>query len=188
MGGLICPAAYQVYAGGAPVVPPGKSYAYFLAGNGVFKLAESAYLRALIPVAAGRVAGLPRLTPEVALRVALPAPLWEHVLADARRVAWDAPREAMYHVRVSQGAAVVVEAPEQVGTAGHLSYAGGAGADVILDLHSHCELGAFFSGTDNADEQGFRIYGVIGRIFTRPEIRLRVGVYGDFWPIKPEKL
>ncbi|HNT74362.1 MAG TPA: hypothetical protein PKH77_04990 [Anaerolineae bacterium] len=187
MGAIISPAAYTIYQGSAPTVPPGKSYAYLLAGNGVFKLAESAYLRALIPVAPGRVAGLPPLTPEVALRVDIQPQLWEHILADARRVAWETPREAMYHVRVN-GHGVSVESPAQVGTAGHLAYQGGAGADVVMDVHSHCQMAAFFSGTDNADEQGFRIYGVIGRIFTQPEIRLRVGVYGDFWPIKAEEL
>ena len=38
---------------------------------------------------------------------------------------------------------------------------------------------AFFSGTDNRDELGFRFYAVIGRIFTVPEMVLRVGIYGD---------
>jgi hypothetical protein len=33
---------------------------------------------------------------------------------------------------------------------------------------------------DNRDEQGARFYAVIGRIYSRPEIRLRLGVYGDF--------
>jgi len=60
---------------------------------------------------------------------------------------------------------------------------GGDSPDIILDLHSHCEMGAFFSATDNRDEQGFRLYAVLGRIFTRPEMALRVGVYGDFWTV-----
>jgi hypothetical protein len=34
---------------------------------------------------------------------------------------------------------------------------------------------AFFSGTDDADEQGFRLYGVLGSIFERPTFMLRVG-------------
>ena len=45
---------------------------------------------------------------------------------------------------------------------------------------------AYFSGTDDADETGFRIYGVIGLINCDPkipELRLRVGVHGNFWEI-----
>ena len=43
---------------------------------------------------------------------------------------------------------------------------------------------AFFSATDDRDEQGFRIYGVVGRLDTPlPELRLRVGVYGHFAPV-----
>ena len=56
-------------------------------------------------------------------------------------------------------------------------------SNVMVDLHSHGNMGAFWSGTDNADEQGFRVYGVIGRLDERPEIRLRLGVYGYWFPI-----
>jgi len=40
---------------------------------------------------------------------------------------------------------------------------------------------AYFSPEDNADEIGFRIYGVLGEIFTNPQIRMRVGIYGHFY-------
>jgi hypothetical protein len=42
---------------------------------------------------------------------------------------------------------------------------------------------AFFSRTDDADEQGARIYAVMGRLDTAPEIRLRLGVYGYWHPL-----
>jgi len=35
---------------------------------------------------------------------------------------------------------------------------------LVLDIHSHNTMGAFFSGTDDADERGCRIFGVIGEI------------------------
>jgi hypothetical protein len=41
----------------------------------------------------------------------------------------------------------------------------------------------FFSPTDNRDEQGFRIFAVIGKVNEKPEIRVRVGVYGNYWNI-----
>ena len=40
-------------------------------------------------------------------------------------------------------------------------------ADVVLaEFHSHGSARAFFSPTDDRDEQGFRIYGVVGRLDT----------------------
>jgi hypothetical protein len=40
-----------------------------------------------------------------------------------------------------------------------------------------------FSETDDKDESGFRLYGVIGNLHQAPKIRLRVGCYGYFWEI-----
>ena len=42
----------------------------------------------------------------------------------------------------------------------------------VIDLHSHGRMSAFFSSTDDADEQGFRLYVVIGNVDTdRPTYR-----------------
>ena len=37
-------------------------------------------------------------------------------------------------------------------------------AGVVAEFHSHGSSRAFFSATDDRDEQGFRIYGVAGRL------------------------
>ena len=56
---------------------------------------------------------------------------------------------------------------------------------MVAEFHSHGTSRAFFSVTDDRDEQGFRIYGVAGRLDTdRPELNLRVGVYGHFAPVQ----
>ena len=55
---------------------------------------------------------------------------------------------------------------------------------IICDLHSHGNMCAFFSQTDNADVQGARLYAVIGKLDSDPEMRLRVGVYG-YWLALP---
>ena len=56
---------------------------------------------------------------------------------------------------------------------------------MVAEFHSHGSLPAFFSATDDRDEQGFRIYGVTGRLDTvEPELSLRVGVYGHFAPLE----
>jgi len=74
--------------------------------------------------------------------------------------------------------------PEQKKEAAHIEYQ--CGESIVLDLHSHPgPMGAFFSGTDNKDEQGLRIYGVIGHLeHPRPVLKLRAGVYGYYSDIK----
>ena len=74
--------------------------------------------------------------------------------------------------------------PPQAGTATSLAYLPPAG--VVAEFHSHGSSRAFFSATDDRDEQGFRIYGVAGRLDARlgPELSLRVGVYGHFAPVR----
>ena len=72
--------------------------------------------------------------------------------------------------------------PEQEGTASSLKYTPPAG--VVAEFHSHGRSRAFFSKTDDGDEQGFRVYGVVGRLDDpEPEMSLRVGVYGHFAPV-----
>jgi topoisomerase IA-like protein len=57
------------------------------------------------------------------------------------------------------------------------------GIQALIDLHSHALMEAFFSRADNKDEQGFRIFAVIGKVKGKTEIRVRVGVYGNYWNI-----
>ena len=54
--------------------------------------------------------------------------------------------------------------PPQAGTATRLAYQPPAG--VVAEFHSHGSSRAFFSAIDDRDEQGFRIYGVAGRLDT----------------------
>jgi PRTRC genetic system protein A len=175
------PADYIIWRNGQNLeMPTGKAFIYLLAGNGVFKLAESANIRALIPLARVNIAGLPDLRPDVQSKKGkIPARLLSQIIRDARQ---QAPHEAMYHLCFQRG---VIRAyrPPQLADAAHIDYAGGDNTAILCDLHSHCTMHAFFSGTDNGDEQGFRFYVVIGQIFRNPQIRVRVGVYGDHYPV-----
>jgi PRTRC genetic system protein A len=172
------PVSYLIYHGEELALPAGKAYAYYMAGNGIWKLAQNQHVLALVQLARCRVAGLPDLEQRIELAAGrIDGALLTAILRDARHEAWAKPKEAMYHLRF-EGAQFSVTKPRQSGGAGHLSYEGGDDAAVICDLHSHHEMSAFYSSTDNRDEQGLRFYGVIGRIFTRPEIRLRLGVHG----------
>ncbi len=54
---------------------------------------------------------------------------------------------------------------------------------LVLDIHSHNSMNAFFSSVDDADEKETRFFGVIGKLDTpTPEYKFRVcmsGVYSD---------
>lgn len=182
---MLHPAAYLINDGPiVPALPVGKAFAYLLASNGLFKLARNRHLEARIPLARCQVAGLHPLTPLLRLSVGrLPGSLLRAALDDARREAWAAPREAMYHIAMRDTRTAELRRPPQDTSAGRVAYSGGATADIVMDIHSHHTMNAFFSSTDDRDEQGFRLYAVLGNIFTRPEIRVRVGLYGDHWEI-----
>jgi hypothetical protein len=61
--------------------------------------------------------------------------------------------------------------------------AGSSEPAILCDLHSHGNMRSFWSSTDDADEQSARLFAVIGRLDTQPEIRLRVGLYGYWRPL-----
>ncbi|MBU0494619.1 MAG: Mov34/MPN/PAD-1 family protein [Chloroflexi bacterium] len=166
-----------------PALPPGLAYGYALAGNGVWKLAANRHVTCQIPALSGRVAGLPDLTPRIELRIPrLPGVLLTTILLHARQQSWLRPTEALYRIEVCEGRPRLIYPPQQTGQV-HVAYEGTGGPNVVVEIHSHHEMGCGFSGTDNRDEKGFRFYGVIGHIYTRPQIRLRLGVYGDFYPV-----
>ena len=154
----------------------GIGFDYVLGWGGLYVQSESAHLTARIPVAPCQVRGLAPVAEKVELaRGPIPAELFELGLG------WfedDPETERFFAVRWD-GLSYRLVVPEQEGTATSLAYAPPAG--VVAEFHSHGRSRAFFSKTDDADEQGFRIYGVAGRLDTdRPELSLRVGVYGHF--------
>lgn len=58
---------------------------------------------------------------------------------------------------------------------------------LVADFHSHGYYDSFFSNTDDADEKGFRIYGVyghFGRGHFKPHLNLRAGTGGHFVNLK----
>ena len=158
----------------------GIGYDYVLGSGGVYVQSESAHLTARVPVAPCTVRGLAPVAEKVQLTHGpIPARLFELGLH------WfqDAPdTERLFAVRWD-GDAYRLVVPSQVGTATSLAYLAPAG--VVAEFHSHGSSRAFFSATDDRDEQGFRIYGVAGRLDDpQLELSLRVGIYGHFAPVE----
>ncbi|MCK6376879.1 MAG: PRTRC system protein A [Zoogloea sp.] len=71
-------------------------------------------------------------------------------------------------------------------TATHLQYTRPIlddGWELVLDLHSHGALGAFFSTQDDADDRAsgeVKLAGVVGRVGQAPEWRFRLAACGVF--------
>ncbi|MDP2951710.1 MAG: hypothetical protein Q8O76_00150 [Chloroflexota bacterium] len=158
----------------------GLAYDYIMAGNGVWVESEGPLLAARVQVAAAVIKDLPPLEPKVVLRHG-PIPGFLFKLALDAMLAH--PTLELYTAVVWEGGEYHLKVPGQVRSEGGLH-------DIqlppnrVLDLHSHANMSAFFSGTDNHDEQGFQLYGVVGKLLEEPEIRLRVGLYGHFQAVR----
>lgn len=171
---------YQIARDGPPA-PSGLAYDYVLGGDGLYVTARNAYLDVRVPVAGAMVRGLPQLYPFFSLRSGrLPKCLWARIVAAA--CAWGlAGHEVLLAVTHDDTGYRVVQ-PWQVTGRTSVYYRPLDG--VVLELHSHHRFPARFSPTDDADEQALRVYGVVGRLGTaRPEVALRVGVFGYFLPL-----
>ena len=172
------PVGYLVNHPGGLAGVQGIGFDYVLGSGGVYVQSESAHLTARVIVASCEVRGLAPVAEKVELAHGpIPSRLFEFGL----RWFQDAPDTERFFAVRWDGRAYRLVVPEQEGTASSLTYAPPAG--VVAEFHSHGASRAFFSKTDDRDEQGFRIYGVAGRLDSdRPELSLRVGVYGHFAP------
>ena len=157
----------------------GIGFDYVLGRDGLYVQSESASLTARILVAPADVRGLAPVSEKLALAHGpIPAHVFELGLAWMLAVP---DTERFFAIRWD-GDAYRLVVPSQEGTSSSLSYQPPAG--VVAEFHSHARHRAFFSATDDGDEQGFRVYGVVGRLDTpAPELTLRLGIYGHFAPL-----
>ena len=173
------PVGYLVNHPGGLAGTHGIGYDYVLGCGGLYVQSRSAHLTARVLVAPGEVRGLAHVAEKVDLAHGpIPSGLFEVGL----RWFQNTPDTERFFAVRWDGRAYRLVVPPQVGTATRLAYVPPSG--VVAEFHSHGGSRAFFSATDDQDEQGFRIYGVVGRLDApRPELSLRVGVYGHFAPV-----
>ena len=154
---------------------PGFFYNYILAGNGLFIRADGPLVSATVCVALAEVRGLAPMSESVELaRGKIPMYFYELAIS------------TLYsHSHKEQYLAVVWDRryrlmrPQQEGTGASVKY--NRLPHTVLDIHSHSGISAFFSSTDNNDEQGLRLYMVVGQMDKLiPEVELRIGVYGYY--------
>ncbi len=190
------PAQTGTAPGGRPIVgylhatdrvPPrvGRSWDIITAGDGVWLAADNPALSLRVPVAPCHIRGLAPLGPACALRHGpVPQACWDEAVTLCR---WHAARgrEFLVLVMLDERGAYRLVAPWQTPTASRVEYElpDSLGLPVV-HLHSHHALRAYFSATDDADERGLALYGVVGRLDTAvPEVALRAGAFGHWLPL-----
>lgn len=171
---------HHIYRGTLPKMSA-VAYQYLLAGNGVFVQAQNRHWQAVIPVQSAEINGLPSLNPQVVCRHGkIPSSLLGHLLPDARRSRAERGglAEALYRIEFSKGK-WKLRKPVQEATACSVVTETPLNENTVVELHTHGKYSACFSATDNEDERGLLLYGVIGEL-NRPitKLRARFGIYG----------
>jgi PRTRC genetic system protein A len=174
-----------VYTGGE-MQRPELHYDYVLARQGIVKRFENSFVSVdylLAPVSENLIGLQLEWYPLRPLHFKLPkipVSLLQDVLNDARQ---DMSLEFAYHFRYnSDPGEWVVTRPENYYEQSRTGLGYYYKPDgLVLELHSHNTMPAYFSPRDNLDEQGGRLYGVIGHIERRnPELALRLGMFGHW--------
>ena len=164
----------------------GIGYQFVMATNGLFVLAESPQLKATVLVAEASVRGLAPLEEGIELPFGkIPMKLWGSALRIFERAL---PQERLLTIgNFGQCPGLyLTHLPKQKTTGTSVRY---RPLDAqLFEVHSHGLLRAFFSSTDDADEQGFKIYGCVGLCEGRQEWKLRVGIYGYFAPLELDQV
>lgn len=83
--------------------------------------------------------------------------------------------------------------PKQDCSGGHVDYERSKELEekylLVMDIHSHNTMGAFFSGMDDSDEKENRLFGVVGEITKEiPAMKFRISSNGKHIGVKPSDI
>ena len=156
---------------------PGPYYDYLIGSNGVYIRAENSLISATIPVAKGKIRGLEPLETKVELlNGKIPLYLYHAALSIPQAMP---EQECCLLITCAHYGEYHITLPAQIATAGGVTYV--PEPSTVVSIHSHGRMGAFFSATDDKDEQGLCIYMVVGKADQLiPEVKIRVGCYGNY--------
>jgi hypothetical protein len=184
---------YHIATPDEPIPAASTGITWIWAANGIFKRGVNQHLDALIlhTPFPRPIPGLVPLEPHAIWRTypsRIPGAVLEVVLRSALNASIEQggiarPIEEQYHIIYGTSwpdaspHIAVYRAPQHAGV-GYVQYRMPKG-DILIDVHSHHEMPAFFSRTDDRDDAGLGISAVIGKIFTAPEIITRINVHGD---------
>lgn len=171
----------------SPALPPLSAVMkeFWLAGNGVFVRAERQGLCGCIPIALCTIPGLAALDPNVQMEYPKVSNSIVSTMLSAAQA--QGKKEILFYLSFVDSN-WQLDIPEQVASPTSVkplvTSLGSPYETALIEVHSHHFLNAQFSLTDDLEESGkFRIFAVLGEIFTRPTINVRVGIYSHFWQI-----
>ena len=162
---------------------PGVFYDYIFARNGVFISAQNPLIKGVVCISPVEVRGLAAMEEKAELvHGKIPEYIYDLSLST---LATNSEREQYLAVTWENGYRLRI--PTQEREAAQVRYERLPSS--VMDIHSHGRGKAWFSLVDDGDEQGLRLYMVVGRLDTYlPEVELRLGVYGHFAPLSIEKV
>jgi len=168
------PVGYLVNYPGGISGERGLYYDYIMASNGVFIEVESPLITARIPVAECEIRGLAPIGTKISLLYgSIPQRFFDLAL---NLFLTDISSEHYVAIVGDRGYHFYI--PVQDKSADGVVYE--VGTSVVLEMHSHGQMRARFSPTDNTDETGLKLYGVIGSLDAVPVVKFRIGAYGYF--------
>jgi proteasome lid subunit RPN8/RPN11 len=177
---------YHISKPGIPLPPIAASlYEYMMAGNGIFVRGARREFQTQFCITPCTIRGLADLEPSLefnALRV--PREIVEDMLRRARQASdkQGQPCEIVFHLELDESLGWQCHVPSQRQSPTRAKPSDDSPdssyARACIEVHSHVDMHASFSSLDDQDEQGFRIYVVLGCISTTPVVRVRVGLYG----------
>jgi PRTRC genetic system protein A len=155
----------------------GIYYNYITASNGLFIEAENSLISARIPIAECSIRGLAPLKKKITLLYgSIPQRFFDLSLN-----LFLSDINIEHYVAIVGDAGYKFHIPVQDRSGGGVVYE--AGKNIVLEMHSHGKMHARFSPTDDKDESGLKVFGVIGDLDKRPVVQLRIGVYGYFFDL-----
>lgn len=189
--GPFAPSYHVLTDAEVPPLDPSRIYQYVIGQEGVFLLAGCAGLEVLMPISAPSILpGLAKVSPSITWKYPLVNEIVVQDLFDRARAARDPQHghmlERLFCLTWEDG--WHIHEPEQVQSRTSVRATAWAEADetAIIEGHSHHDMRAYFSGIDDRDELvngGFKVYFVLGRVHTQPEIRIRICVHGYSWEV-----
>jgi hypothetical protein len=160
-------------------------YEYVMAGNGIFIRGARREFQTQFCIQSCVVRGLLELETSLELNTPrVPCEMITEMLRRARaaRDEKGRPCEIVFHLVFTDAGVWQCHVPDQNQSPMRAKPSDDSPtssyARACIEVHSHVDMHASFSSTDNRDEMGFRIYGVLGCISATPVIRVRVGMYG----------
>jgi PRTRC genetic system protein A len=158
-----------------------------VASNGIFLEVRRSWLQCIV-----RIGELPRAPPlpygSLSERIAftfgvIPIALLEEFIAIGRNGLPNEVAGALIYHRTSNRLRLAIHDAIKAGPA-EIRYrmpVVGSDEEVAVDLHTHGRLPAFWSSTDDADDQGVKVCGVFGNLHQEmPSAAFRLAINGQF--------